>query len=115
MRAMTKIPNRLAPRDDGAMEQIRELFGFLIPDSAESFLSLFDHGADFFALEVDREATARTGEYVVIYKPSEALTCLLAAFRARNRQRESLSARPERLSIVGQNYTSNDTGAESVS
>ena len=115
MRAMTKIPNRLAPRDDGAMEQIRELFGFLTPDSAESFLSLFDHGADFFALEVDREATARTGEYVVSYKPSEALTCLLAAFRARNRQRESLSARPEWLSIVGHNYTSNDTGAESVS
>jgi hypothetical protein len=47
-----KIPNRLVPRDDGAMDQIGELFGFLTPDSAEFFLCLFDKGADFFTLEV---------------------------------------------------------------
>lgn len=107
---MTDIPNRLAPRDDGAMDEIGALVSFLpTPESAELVFGLFDKGADFFALEVDHEATARTGEFVVSYKPSEALRCLLAAFRARDRQRESIARSPERLSLVG-----HDTGSQSA-
>jgi hypothetical protein len=65
MRAMTKIPSRLAPRGDGAMEQIRELFGFLTPDSAGEFsLPLRSWSGLFRSLRSIGKRQAKRGSYL---------------------------------------------------